>query len=54
MICTMCGRDRKTICFKHIREHRGQADAHKLAARLLERRWSPILRTNADNPTSAR
>jgi hypothetical protein len=25
MICIMCGRDRKTICFKHIREHRGQA-----------------------------
>ncbi len=26
--CAICGCDRKTICFEHIREHRGQADAH--------------------------
>jgi hypothetical protein len=35
--CAIGGCDRKTICFKHAREHCGQANAHKLAARLLER-----------------
>jgi hypothetical protein len=48
--CAICGRDRKTICFEHIREHRGQADAHNwqlVVSNACEVR-SP--RTNAKKP----
>ena len=48
--CAICGCDRKTICFEHIREHRGQADAHNwqlVVSNACEVR-SP--RTNAKKP----
>ena len=50
MTFIMLGIDRKTICFEHIREHRGQADAHNwqlVVSNACEVR-SP--RTNAKKP----
>jgi hypothetical protein len=42
MTFIMLGIDRKTICFEHIREHRGQADAHN---------WQPVF-SNVDEARS--
>jgi hypothetical protein len=51
--CATRGRDRKTICFKHIRERRGQATLTTGSSSSQAPR-SSITRTNADNQTSAR
>ena len=50
MTCVIRGRDRKTICFKHIREHRGQALFTNWQLVFSSVREFRSFRTNAKKP----
>ena len=54
MTFIMLGIDRKTICFEHIREHRGQADAHNWQLVVSNAYEVQFPARDAGNQTSAR